>query len=98
MPKTLLVEHSASTLVRLRDLDVPFKGLCASRSIVIHNCTERWNKMGRILLGMYGSIDYDLLLYLAGQRWCSLQLSNLIVNVLSIVSRHLHSLIEIIEC
>ena len=99
MTETLFVEHPACALVRLRNFNMSFEGLCASWSTVVTDRTKRWNQMlGRVLGMLNGSLDGDLLLYLASQCWCSLQLSDLIMNVLSVISWHFHALIEIIKC
>ena len=99
MTKALFIKHPACPLVGLRDLHVPLKGLSTSRSL-FHHCSERRHLVLLVcwlVLTSNGSLHSDFLLDLSSQGCSTLQLSHLLVDIISVVSRHLHTFVEVIK-
>ena len=97
MTKTLLIKHPACPLIGLRDLNVPFKGLGTARSHMIKRRYLIWLMCCHIY-AFSSSFVFNLLLNLSSQGCCTLKLSHLLMDIVSIVSGHLHTLVEVIKC
>ena len=97
MTKTLLIKHPACSLVGLGDLNVPFKGLSTAGSHMV-----KWRHLVWLMCchiyAFSSSLVFNLLLNLSCQGGCSLKLSHLLMDIVSIVSGHLHTLVEVIKC
>ena len=100
MTKTLLIKHPACSLVGLRDLNMPLKGLGTAWPPVHH--ISKWRYLIVLvcchMLAFSSSLVLNLLLNLSSQGGSTLELSHLLMDIISIVSGHLHAFIEVIKC